>query len=134
MAVRPNGPDGITTHAVNPYQFNGPGRQWFFRVFVHVSKDIRFAMAPGARTGAPESVQRNIRLAAVLPFHGQLLANGLDIQRSHAHYNLAASAALLWASTSACSERPWESIVTTAGKSSTANSQMASGAPNFSIR
>ena len=32
-----------------------------------------------------------------------------------------------------CSEPPWESMVTTAGKSLTSNSQMASGAPNSSI-
>ena len=44
-----------------------------------------------------------------------------------------ANSARLFASTSLCSELPCASIVTTAGKSSTSNSQIASGAPNWSI-
>ena|SRR5437667_2351472 len=45
-----------------------------------------------------------------------------------------ANAAWLAAKTSLCSEWPCASIVTTAGKFSTSNSQMASGEPNFSSK
>ena len=48
-------------------------------------------------------------------------------------YNRFASSAWLRAKISLCSEFPCESIVTTAGKSCTSNSQIASGAPNSFI-
>lgn len=45
-----------------------------------------------------------------------------------------ASSVWLAAKTSRCRELPWLSIVTTAGKSRTSNSQIASGAPNSCMK
>ena len=82
------------------------------------------------RNTRPTSGTSNSELdRSALPRNRAELAFGLTVVDIH---NRFASSAWLFAKTSLCSELPCASIVTTAGKSSTSNSQMASGAPNFS--
>jgi len=51
-----------------------------------------------------------------------------------ASYKRFASSAWLVVKTALCNELPCESIVTTAGKSATSSSQIASGEPNSSLK
>jgi hypothetical protein len=47
------------------------------------SPNIRFALANRAGTTPPRFFQRNKTLAAIVPFDGQFIPDGLEVERAH---------------------------------------------------
>ena len=134
MSICPDWLQGITAHAAQADQLKSIGGERTLGMLVNIAQDVRLTLAAGAGAAPPQHWQWNVTLPAIIPLDGEFVPDALNVGGLHGkNQSRAASAARLWAKTSACKDRPWASIVTTAGKSSTSNSQMASGAPNFSI-
>ena len=53
------------------------------RPSVEVAKDIRLSLTPGARAVAPQFLQWDKRLCAILPENREFAANFLNLSRSH---------------------------------------------------
>ena len=83
MPVAPNWLEGVTTDIADPAQLKRRWRQRLVRPFVNMAHDVRLAFAAGARTMAAQFFQRHKTLAAIVPFDGQLVADGLDICGLH---------------------------------------------------
>ena len=134
MAIGPHGLQGVAAHAAQADQLKSIGGERALGLLVNIAQDVGLTLAAGAGAAPPQHWQWNVTLRTIIPLDGEFVPDALNVSGLHGkNQSRAASAARLRASTSACKDRPWASIVTTAGKSSTSNSQMASGAPNFSI-
>src|SRR6186997_1020837 len=83
MTIAPRRLNRITPDIRDAQQSGALGRQRLIRVLVNVAQDIGLALAPGARATTTQRLQRHEALRPIVPFDGQLLANLLNIDRSH---------------------------------------------------
>ena len=83
MSVTPNRLDGITAHGLDLFQGKRPGRKRFIRSLVDLAENVRFTMATGTRTTPSQHLQGHKRLAPIIPFDGQFISDGLEINRAH---------------------------------------------------
>lgn len=83
VAVRPKRLHGVATHHRQTREMERIRRERLVRVLVKVAHDVHLALAAGARAMAPELLQLHKTLAAIVPLDGQLVADGLNVDRSH---------------------------------------------------
>ncbi len=83
MAVGPNRLQRIASHRDQARQLKRPGRKRCGWIFVQMTHDIGFAFATGAGTGTPQILQGDETLRAIIPFNRQLIADELEVQRTH---------------------------------------------------
>ena len=83
MAIGPEGLNGVTAYRGDAPQLERLRRERAVRIFVNIAHDIHLAFAAGARAASAQFFQVDKALRAVVPFDGELLANGLDVNWSH---------------------------------------------------
>src|SRR5215471_7449406 len=83
MSISPGGLNAVGTNPRNSSQLKRSRCKRLLRPFVNVAHDIHLAFAAGARAMAAQFFQRDKSLGAIVPLDGQLVADGLNIERLH---------------------------------------------------
>ena len=83
MPVCPDWLDRITPDAGQLDQLKRIRRIRLFWVFIKIAQAVLFALAARAGARAPQLFQQHVILRAIIPFHRQFFADGLNVQRSH---------------------------------------------------
>jgi hypothetical protein len=83
MSVGPGGLHGVGPDPRELGQLKCLGCEWFFGVFVQIPHDVHLAAAARAGTAPAEFLERNVGLAAVVPFDGEFRSDRLNVHRLH---------------------------------------------------
>ncbi len=83
MSVSPNWTDRVSADMFQPHEFERSRGQGSIRAFVKIAQDIHLAGATRAWAGAAQTLDVYETLAAIVPFHSQLVPDVLYVCRTH---------------------------------------------------
>ena len=86
VAVAPNRLHRIAADAAKADELERLRRQRSVRRGVEVAHDVHLALAAGARTMPPQTLELHVAFTAVIPLDRQLITDGLEVRDSHVRF------------------------------------------------